>query len=1084
MQKRAQMPITLEDNPNLEREMGPNERAFKINATNEIVAVPSHWSDDKVENYFAEQQAQKESSNAKLLADNPDVAAALPEDYYGKHFESPLSMVPTKQKQTPDFIYEGIEDRARAFNVAFKSQLGFENRGYSGELDKEMMKKYPVAALTGGLVEQLPMMMATMGLGEAVGVAKVGSAAGKFVAAKVPANIAYMAGKATTHIVNGILQGGLFGGVSEGIRQIVKQHPDAAKLGEEVLKNGLMFAPYSAAGLITSKTVGTAAVVGVTYALGKAQGQPENENLLNSIAMGALHHVMSGGKDVEAEFPKDLQPKEGINVNPPKEDVVFIGTQQSFKKGGKEKYFVDILYGDRKGSTVIFDPKKYKLTGIREDVTEKLPEALSKYLVNVNVTPEMKNATESGLPEIKVDSSNVSRETEVNKESVSAVRETLTAYVQEKNHIVDKNVAADIVDQHLSQRIKEVLARIESEKSEVKPVSGEIEPNAVEIPEVKVTDQVPTEKQAQPRKNTLNDEEVKWLTSMEQHLFEGESPKLSGVDGEANRHRSESSNPNWYQEISKNNKKKDIIVLIRKAVDGDKITKSQESKLRQAIESAKVDSESKGWHNAIHGKMEDVDNEIASQRSKIADGETERRSSFDDGVQAGIAEGKKNGAGEEIFGDEGSILDPIEKSDMPVKIKTERQHIDELKVLNDDVLKALKDVKDQTITNEQYLEIYTRVRAEKKRLSEEFDLQQEKHTPEEVVLSSKELTTELIKDIVKDTSWIKEEKIVTPEFGSENKIFTKESKDSASRNLSNKSKRLSSGIDPTAMVDLVKIGGYYVEGGMREFGKWSEKMVEELGDAIKPHLQNIWDNVSKEIEAKKLTKTEVQKTTENENAKTPRTEVKEGSSEPQRLEQGTESGVHVWNNEKNGMESEGGEVKTRGLSLSVEENAIHEGLVKDFGNLPTYKTRNMSEVAVRVSDFINNDYDKAKKIAFGEIPEEGDIRAQEMFTGLQIKAIAEGDVDTLREMGLSEEASEMATEAGQRVKALDIGKDNRSPVEAIKEVKEARTAEVEKKIGKDAVKVEKKKAMTDIKKSIKEEAKKMDWQGFLDSITC
>jgi hypothetical protein len=51
--------------------------------------------------------------------------------------------------------------------------------------------------------------------------------------------------------------------------------------------------------------------------------------------------------------------------------------------------------------------------------------------------------------------------------------------------------------------------------------------------------------------------------------------------------------------------------------------------------------------------------------------------------------------------------------------------------------------------------------------------------------------------------------------------------------------------DPEAWKDLLYVGGYHLKKGLREFKVWSAKMIEDLGDAIKPHLQGIWDEVNK-----------------------------------------------------------------------------------------------------------------------------------------------------------------------------------------------------------------------------------------------
>ena len=334
------MPLTLENNTGLQ-EAGPEYRPFKMNDTNEIVGVPAHLSDQEVETFFATQrQAQDQGTeNAKLLADNPDVAAVLP-DYYKQNFETPLKALSAKDMAQPNFIYDNIENRARAFDTSLNGFFGVRNKGFEGEQDVEAAKKYPGAALLGGLTAQLPVIMASFGLGDAIGVGKLATMVGNEF--KAP-----LARKAITALVDTALKGGIFGGVSEGTRQAVEGHPDLDKLGHAILENAVMFAPYSVGGLIPSRPVGTAAIAGLTYLLGKIGGVPEEDNLLNSIALGALHAVSSGGD---------------------------------------------------------------------------------------------------------------------HRESLQAVREAQTAYVQSKNHIVDRNVAADVVDTHLAELSARIIDQIKTEE--------------------------------------------------------------------------------------------------------------------------------------------------------------------------------------------------------------------------------------------------------------------------------------------------------------------------------------------------------------------------------------------------------------------------------------------------------------------------------------------------------------------------------------------------------------------------------------------------------------------------------------------
>ena len=78
-------------------------------------------------------------------------------------------------------------------------------------------------------------------------------------------------------------------------------------------------------------------------------------------------------------------------------------------------------------------------------------------------------------------------------------------------------------------------------------------------------------------------------------------------------------------------------------------------------------------------------------------------------------------------------------------------------------------------------------------------------------------------------------------FGLKNRLFTYESYQQASSALKKNAKKLRTGIDPEDIGNLVKVGGYYLEGGIREFAEWSARMVDDFGEGIRPHLKNIYD---------------------------------------------------------------------------------------------------------------------------------------------------------------------------------------------------------------------------------------------------
>jgi len=58
---------------------------------------------------------------------------------------------------------------------------------------------------------------------------------------------------------------------------------------------------------------------------------------------------------------------------------------------------------------------------------------------------------------------------------------------------------------------------------------------------------------------------------------------------------------------------------------------------------------------------------------------------------------------------------------------------------------------------------------------------------------------------------------------------------------------LQAGINPKQFVNLATIGAYHIENGLRSFGTWSKKMLEEFGESIKPHLKQIWRDSKKHI---------------------------------------------------------------------------------------------------------------------------------------------------------------------------------------------------------------------------------------------
>ncbi len=89
---------------------------------------------------------------------------------------------------------------------------------------------------------------------------------------------------------------------------------------------------------------------------------------------------------------------------------------------------------------------------------------------------------------------------------------------------------------------------------------------------------------------------------------------------------------------------------------------------------------------------------------------------------------------------------------------------------------------------------------------------------------------------------------VQPEGAAEAKapkrIITKETYEAARDRIRSEGK-LKTGLDPQDFIDLATVGAYHFETGARKFAEWSKKMITDFGEKVKPHLQEIFDKISK-----------------------------------------------------------------------------------------------------------------------------------------------------------------------------------------------------------------------------------------------
>lgn len=96
-----------------------------------------------------------------------------------------------------------------------------------------------------------------------------------------------------------------------------------------------------------------------------------------------------------------------------------------------------------------------------------------------------------------------------------------------------------------------------------------------------------------------------------------------------------------------------------------------------------------------------------------------------------------------------------------------------------------------------------------------------------------------------------------------NKVFTEERYKKAKENFY-KQGELFAGLDPNKFKNIIEIGGYHFEKGLREFGTWSKAMITEFGEKIKPHLQKIWDRLESSFDVDRISRAEHLKKIEDE----------------------------------------------------------------------------------------------------------------------------------------------------------------------------------------------------------------------------
>lgn len=133
----------------------------------------------------------------------------------------------------------------------------------------------------------------------------------------------------------------------------------------------------------------------------------------------------------------------------------------------------------------------------------------------------------------------------------------------------------------------------------------------------------------------------------------------------------------------------------------------------------------------------------------------------------------------------------------------------------------------------------------------------------------------------------------------------------------------------------------------------------------------------------------------------------------------------------------GGQTKVSRAAAKTETAALEKKLTEGFDNLSTYETFDTTQEASRVVDFLNSDYEAAKKIALGEAEAPAGTRSGSFYKAVEARALREGDVKTLEQLGTESALTSRASRLGQEIQAFAY-RDPESPVTAFKAISEAR----------------------------------------------
>jgi len=240
------------------------------------------------------------------------------------------------------------------------------------------------------------------------------------------------------------------------------------------------------------------------------------------------------------------------------------------------------------------------------------------------------------------------------------------------------------------------------------------------------------------------------------------------------------------------------------------------------------------------------------------------------------------------------------------------------------------------------------------------------------------------------------------------RVVSQEKYEQAQKNIISKAGQLNAGLDPTMLKDLTIVGAYHFENGVKSFADYSQKMVEEFGEKVKPYLKDIWEEMKKEIpELKDVEKPKV-------------------IIQPEKPE---------------GFVPEYGETKIRGAAKSTLAVGIENDIIKQVEDLPIYDVKKDAPQIKYVSDKITSDLPVVEKWISGEEPIPKDLNTGFIRRGVESYAVKTKNFDLFEKLIKSEPIAKAGTEAGREIRSFKHDEEYSgitSPYNAVKEVSKER----------------------------------------------